>query len=182
MCICQCTCECVYVCVIMCVCICMYVCAWHVYVCVHVCVYMCLCMHACMCRRVYIYVCACVCVCDPVCLCMQVCVCGCTCSDWTSHWEVYLPKLRGCVRACKLARLVAMIWPLEVLSSWICWLPPGPRETGILMNCWVPLPAQHHASQAVQSSLLHQTCLTPFPETYWQRSISLEVEWDGSYT
>ena len=40
----------------------------------------------------------------------------------------------------RFARFVAMIWPLDVVSSWICWFPPVAMETGMLMNCWVPLP------------------------------------------
>lgn len=48
--------------------------------------------------------------------------------------------LRGCASPCRLDRLVAIICPFEVVSSWICWLPPVASETGILINCCVPLP------------------------------------------
>ena len=63
--------------------------------------------------------------------------------SWSQVTISHLPRFRGWDSAWRLARLVAMICPLDVLSNCICWLPPGPRDTGILMNCWLPLPVTH---------------------------------------
>ena len=52
-----------------------------------------------------------------------------------------VPELeRGFESPARLAKLVATIWPLDVVSNCICWLPPVAMDTGMLINCWVPLP------------------------------------------